>query len=195
MKFKEVFNMKKLTAFLSAFALAVSAVPSFSAAETPAMGDVTGDGKLTGADAAEILRYSSALLSNADPSEECHYYENILLYGDYNNDGRIDGNDSSAIMRDLINTTDRSLSDVIIEGNSYIAAEYPRMGDVNGDGTVNGTDATIVLKYFSNLLSGYDVSDIEASTYILERGDMNGDGIIDGNDATVILRIFVDENR
>jgi len=192
---KEVFYMKKLTAFLSALALAAAAVPSFTAAETPVKGDVTGDGQLTGADAAEILRYYSALQSKADPTEECHYYDNIMLYGDYNEDGRIDGNDSSAIMRDIINSTDKTFLDVTIEGNAYIATEYPRMGDVNGDGMVDGSDATIVLRYFSNLISGFDVSDLEANYLILERGDVNNDGVIDGCDATVILRTFAEEYK
>ncbi|NLT09374.1 MAG: hypothetical protein GXY08_07715 [Ruminococcus sp.] len=187
--------MKKLTALLSALALAAAAVPSFTVAETPVKGDVTGDGQLTGADAAEILRYSSALLSKADPSAECHYYENIMLYGDYNEDGRIDGSDTSAIMRDIINTTDRTFLDVVIESNAYIATEYPRMGDVNGDGIVDGSDATIVLKYFSHLMSGFDVSDLEASYLLLERGDVNSDGVIDGCDATMILKTFAEENK
>lgn len=98
--------MKKLTAFLSALALGLTAAPMTAFAETSddtaaaeiQMGDVNADGRIDAIDATLTLRYYTLMISDTDPSE-IPYYDNIIKYGDMDGNGQIETIDATIALQ------------------------------------------------------------------------------------------------
>ncbi len=63
-----------------------------------------------------------------------------ILYGDINNDGKINSGDATLILRHYARI-------ITLNGTQQVAA------DVNGDSRVNAGDATLVLRYYARLIS------------------------------------------
>lgn len=172
--------MKKLTAFLSALALGLTAAPMTAFAETSddtaaaeiQMGDVNADGRIDAIDATLTLRYYTLMISDTDPSE-IPYYDNIIKYGDMDGNSFVDGVDAARILRQY--TKDLSES---------------TKGDVNRDGVVDMTDACLILHSCTCLMSEKDAADIPYYDNIVKYGDMDGNGQIETIDATIALQLY-----
>ncbi len=172
--------MKKLTAFLSAIVLGLTAAPATAFAESSAepiapeiqMGDVNGDGYIDASDATLTLRYYTLMRSNADIADIPNY-DNIVKYGDVNGDGVIDCSDASVILRkyteSLIANTDC---------------------DVNRDGVADLTDACLILHCYTCLMAGDDTANIPYYDNVVKYGDMNNDGIITAVDASYFALFY-----
>ncbi|MDE5946539.1 MAG: hypothetical protein K2G63_04435, partial [Oscillospiraceae bacterium] len=157
----------KLTALISAFTLAVCAVPMVSGAEV-LKGDLNQDGVV---DMADVEIMSELFWANDDDLTD-EQIEILTNYAD------IDGDGIYAPYEDFVELTR------LIVGNP----ENTELGDVNHDGFVNAIDATMICCYYAAY--SCDKSDFytEAEhenfhTY----GDLNGDGRVNSIDASHIL--------
>lgn len=172
--------MKKLTAFLSAVALGLTAAPMAAFAEISndtvsaeiQMGDVNADGRIDGVDATLTLRYYTLMISDVDFAD-IPYSDTIVKYGDANGDGVVDGVDAARLLRQY--TKDLSES---------------TKGDVNRDGVVDMTDACLILHSCTCLMSEKDAADIPYYDNIVKYGDMDGNGQIETIDATIVLQLY-----
>ena len=169
--------MKKLTAFLSALALGLTAAPMAAFAETDndtsfveiQLGDVNADGCVDGIDATLTLRYYTSMMAYVDAAD-IPYSDTIVKYGDMDGNGMVDGVDATMILRQY---------------TEYLSESTE--GDVNRDGVIDMTDACLVLYSYTCLLAGNDVSDIPYYDNIVKYGDMDGNGYVDHIDATICL--------
>lgn len=172
--------MKKLTAFLSALALGLTAAPMAAFAETSddtvtaeiQMGDVNADGRIDATDAAITLRYYTLMIAYVDPAD-IPYSDTIAKYGDVDGNGFVDGVDAARILRQY--TKDLSES---------------TKGDVNRDGVVDMTDACLILHSCTCLMAEKDAADIPYYDNIVKYGDMDGNGQIETIDATIVLQLY-----
>lgn len=172
--------MKKLTAFLSAMILGLTAAPMAAFAKTSndsvsaeiQLGDVNADGRVDGVDATLTLRYYTLMISDVNP-DDIPYSDTIVEYGDMDGNGVVDGVDASWILRKY---------------TEYLSESTE--GDVNRDGVLDLTDACLILHGYTCLISDVDVTDIPYYDNIVKYGDMNGNGYIDPADATIALQIY-----
>lgn len=172
--------MKKLTAFLSAVALGLTAAPMAAFAETSndtvsaeiQVGDVDANGRIDGIDATLTLIYYTSMMSYVDPAD-IPYSDTIVKYGDVNGDGVVDGVDATMILRQY---------------TEYLSESTE--GDVNRDGVIDMTDACLILYSYTCLNAGKDVADIPYYDNIVKYGDMDGNGYVDHIDATIALQLY-----
>ena len=173
-------NIKKLTALISAFTLAVCAVPMVSSAEV-LKGDLNQDGIVDMADV-EIMRE----WKEKESYSYYYYYdltdeqiEFLKNYADIDSDGIY------ASYEDFVELTR------LVVGNP----ENTELGDVNHDGFVNAIDATMVSCY-------YAAYSCDESDYYTEAehenfhtyGDWNGDGRVNAVDASHILITYAERS-
>lgn len=172
--------MKKLTAFLSALALGLTAAPMTAFAETSddiaaaeiQMGDVNADGRIDAIDATLTLCYYTSMIAYIDPSD-IPYSDTIIKYGDMNGDNMVDGVDATIILRQYTDSLSESTK-----------------GDVNRDGVLDMTDACLILYSYTCLIAEEDIADIPYYDNIVKYGDMNENGYIDPTDATIALQLY-----
>lgn len=147
----------------------------------PPEADFNGDGKINVMDAAAIARYMAKGGSNikGDPTNDgaithhdAKWIEEMvakgkakeipLSLGDFNNDGKVDINDS------------RDIAKYLVDGGTNI------VGDVNNDGKVDKND----LDYLSSMLSHKKTGELN------KNADVDGDGIIGVNDSRALSKLI-----
>lgn len=119
--------MKKLTAFLSALALGLTAAPMTAFAETGndtslteiQMGDVNADGRIDATDAAITLRYYTLMIAYVDPAD-IPYSDTIAKYGDVDGNGFVDGVDATQILRQYTLNSSKTQADILKEAQDVI---------------------------------------------------------------------------
>ncbi|MGN0676491.1 MAG: dockerin type I domain-containing protein [Ruminococcus sp.] len=159
-------------------------------------GDLTADGKIDAADAAEIISIAVKTL-------------------DVNGDGKVDIDDAMYVYDFAVNINSHSLEELealtklTASVEYYADAEYVqpellnyafslaknltdfkdyKSGDVNGDGNIDASDASDVLGFYSNISAGVPVDELSSKyKYILLGGDYDHNNNINANDASQIL--------
>ena len=106
--------------------------------------------------------------------------EELVSYGDVNEDGVIDGRDAFRLERYLGWTEESDYE------RPELSAQALRNADANNDGQVNGVDTNLIARFsvgkYPNTLPDYPITD-----YVLY-GDVNENGAVDPIDVTRLLR-------
>lgn len=119
--------MKKLTAFLSAMILGLTAAPTAAFAETSndtvsseiQVGDVNADGRIDATDAALTLRYYTLIMAYAVPADIPHS-DTIVKYGDMDGNGMVDGVDATLILRQYTLNSSKTQAEILKEAQDVI---------------------------------------------------------------------------
>lgn len=119
--------MKKLTAFLSALALGLTAAPMATFAETSndsvsaeiQVGDVNADGRVDATDAALTLRYYTLMIAYVDPAD-IPYSDTIVKYGDMDGNGMVDGVDATRILRQYVQNSSKTEEEILKEAQGLL---------------------------------------------------------------------------
>lgn len=159
-------------------------------------GDLTADGKIDAADAAEIISIAVKTL-------------------DVNGDGKVDIDDAIYVYNFAVNINSHSLEELealtklTASVEYYADAEYVqpellnyafslaknltdfkdyKSGDVNGDGNIDSSDASDVLGFYSDISAGVPVDELSSKyKYILLGGDYDHNNNVNASDASQIL--------
>lgn len=70
---------------------------------------------------------------------------------------------------------------------SYDIKYFPNLGDVNLDGNINAVDASVILRYYSSLSTGENITLTEEEWL---RCDINRNNIIDSSDSSKVLSYY-----
>ena len=176
-------NIKKLTAFVSALALAICAIPMASSAESKEF--ILTDGTVIQS-SNEVSSYREAYIN--DKSSDL---------GDVDRDGCITEVDAHMILEYSLKLCNDKYDDYTEEEHEI----FKKYGDVFNDGQVNAYDAHLVLAKASknadesnitldNTSSVSFMSDETAQT--IEIGDVNHDGFINAIDASMVSAFYAD---
>lgn len=184
-------NIKKLTAFVASFVLAVGAIPTNIYAsdvyDYKSVCDWNNSGSITHIDGYYLINYME-YIENRPITDFSMYEINIENYikseggieeinnkRDLNDDGVIDKRDFV-----IFGQLSRDYADYF----SYHLVN----GDVNQDGRVDAVDGYMLKYYFEDLENGNEdcYSDTQISLFNY-RGDANEDGVVDITDADFIL--------
>lgn len=159
-------------------------------------GDLTTDGKIDAADAAEIISIAVKTL-------------------DVNGDGKVDIDDAMYVYSFAVNISSHSLEELealvklTASVEYYADAEYVqpellnyafslaknltdfkdyKSGDVNCDGNIDSSDASYVLGFYSDISAGVPVDELSVKyKYILLGGDYDHNNNVNASDASQIL--------
>lgn len=159
--------MKKLISFLLSMVLVIIPITAFAESDLPVMGDVDGNGKITAADAREILRYSAKLSTTGNFDS---------LRADTNADGAVNAADARTTLRVAANLskfecgfdaagTPNAIN--LIKSKSFVINTLINDGQDTADMTIvmRGEDFCVL----------YNNDDMSMSDNM---GNMNGLGII-----------------
>lgn len=143
-------------------AILITSTFSFSAYAECLLGDVSGNGKVSGLDAAYVFSY----LSGKMVLNECQ-----RISADTDGDGKITRGDALLIGEYTVQnlkSLPAQFGDVLydgaasaksatavmqyIQGSRAFTDAQKHLADVNGDGTIDGTDANLILQYSAKVI-------------------------------------------
>ncbi len=84
--------------------------------------------------------------SNVDSPGQFEGESAVILYGDVNGDGSIDGTDAGLVLQ--------YFAEIISE---FPSSEGIIAADVNGDAKIDGTDAGLILQYYAEIISLFPI--------------------------------------